>query len=92
MNKKRKLESNNICIVLNQAETEHDGHSTGDVDTSMYFITEDELKSKYDIELNKSHCVVDGDSAAYKDLVKALNSRKRRCFVERKDLSPRYWS
>ena len=50
----------------------------------MYFIKEDELKSKYDIELNKSHCVVDGDSAAYKDLVKALHSRNRKeTFCER---------
>ena len=76
--KKRKLEPNIVCIVLNQAETEYDGCSTGDVDTSMYFITEDELKSKYSIEVNKSHCVVDGDSAAYKDLVKALESRYKK--------------
>ena len=72
--KKRKLEPNIVCIVLNKAETEYE-YFTGDVDTSMYFITEDELKSKYGIEVNHSHYVVDGDSAGYKNLVKALDSR-----------------
>lgn len=42
-----------------------------------FAVSVDELKAKYDIELNKSHCMVDGDSAQYKTLVKNLYSRHK---------------
>lgn len=42
----------------------------------MYFITEDELKSKYDIKLKTPHCVVNGSAATYRSLVNGLHLYK----------------
>ena len=64
-----------MCVVMNQADTEYDGHFTGDVCTSMYTITEEELREKFKIDLNTSFSVVDGDAAVYKPLVDAFHNQ-----------------
>ena len=70
--KKRTRDSELVCVVLNQPETEYDGSFTGDVDTSVGTITEEELREKFKIDLKKSHSIVNGDTNLYKPLVNAF--------------------
>lgn len=66
-----------VLVVMNRAETEYDGSFTGDVETTMMTITEEDLKATFHIELEKSLNVVDGESKSFKTLVKSLHARNR---------------
>tara|TARA_A100001015_G_C14930886_1_gene688401 strand:+ start:757 stop:1332 length:576 start_codon:yes stop_codon:yes gene_type:complete len=71
--KKRTRDSEIVSIVLNQAQTEYDGCSTGDVVTSIGTITEEELREKFKIDLKTSFSIVDGDTTPYKPLADAFH-------------------
>lgn len=70
---KRTRDTDVVCVVLNQAETEYDGCSTGDVETSIGTITEEELREKFKIDLKTSLSIVSGDTTLYKPFVRACH-------------------